>query len=200
MYFFCTVSRVFSIFASFLSKGVRKLLIVFNSLLISMWLVFGHTGTDWLEGPIQKNAAVLNGRRISLRRGRKSKFISTHLQIHILLKFYYTRDGKVSLLALMVAQFFLWFCEYHTPTNSWPKISLLRVRKSTASSLHVQFSYVAQFHVGILGNPLHQQNLHPQQPWNTIFFLFHGSKSHYIKIPWSRKKKKLAIHMLVNWT
>lgn len=36
MYFFCTVSRVFSIFASFLSKGVRKLLIVFNSLLISM--------------------------------------------------------------------------------------------------------------------------------------------------------------------
>lgn len=80
-----------------------------------------HTDRDWVEEPIQKNVAVLHRRWISLRWGRKSKFISTHLQINILLKFHLLGDEKVSSLALVLAQFCLWTGEYHTPTNSGPQ-------------------------------------------------------------------------------
>lgn len=145
-----------------------------------------HTDRDWVEEPIQKNVAVLHRRWISLRWGRKSKFISTHVQINILLKFHLLGDEKVSSLALVLAQFCLWTGEYHTPTNSRPQTTSMGDGKVHS----LEFSYVAQFLW--ISWEIHCTNkmyiLNKLR--NTVIILFLGSKSHNTKFPYSQKKNK----------
>lgn len=124
-----------------------------------------HTDRDWVEEPIQKNVAVLHRRWISLRWGRKSKFISTHLQITILLKFHLLGDEKV------ISLFFV----FELVSTTHPQIHVLKHYvhggwKSTFTRIQLRCSIF----VDIMGNPLHQQNVHPQQI---------TKHSHYF-IPW----------------